>query len=209
MKRVLLLLAALISTSVLSAQEFVYDTFYNLSTEEIYDLEVYIDDETGNISHIFIEVDSETGCDAFIKVKVEQLNNFHNALRKMKSKFLEWEQVANDNNVSDYSKEMEIDFPAIEAYWYDDSDWKDSFASAPTVMFSVDEDGDAWSYIGDLVEDWEDDDYYETYILILGYGLDFDDLIQKTTLSYIRSKINEIEIDSLFEQGDNVDALFT
>lgn len=208
MKKLLLSFALLFASVSLSAQEFVYDTFFNLATEESYELEVYLD-EYDDIDHIFIEVDGEIYDEVFIKIKADQLNSFHSALRKVKSKFLEWEQVAKDNGVTDYEKEIDVEFPAIEAYWYCDGDWKDSFSSEPYAMFIVDEDGDSYVGIGDIVEDWEDDDYYETYFLVLAYGVDFDDLINKTTISYIRQKINEIEVDSLFQDDDDVDSLFS
>ena len=64
--------------------------------------------------------------------------------------------------------------------------------------------------ITDTVTDWEDDDYYDTYMLILNASVDFDDLINKTKLSYIQEKVREKNVDSLFEQeSSNVDALFT
>ncbi len=216
MRNYLLLLVALLFTSVLSAQEFVYETFYNLHTDRSYDLEVYLDDED-QIDHIFIEVDGNYD-EVFIKVKQHQLDAFHNAIRQVKSKFIEWKQVAEDNNVRDFYKAMDITFPEIEAYWYCDSDWKDSYGNKPLVLFNVDEDGDCVVSIGDTVVDWEDDSYKETYVLLLGNVLDFDDLIHRTQLSYIQNKVNEKAIDSLFRDDDSstrsnssssVESLFT
>ena len=208
MKKLLLVFALFFAATSVSAQEFDYDYFYNLATEERYELEVSLD-EDDNIEHIFIEVDGETYDQVYIKVKAEQLNAFHSALRKVKSKFLEWEQVAKDNGVTDFEKEIEVDFPELEAYWYCDDDWKDSFSSEPYVLFVVDEEGDSYVGIGDYVEDWEDDSYSETYFFILSYGVDFDDLINKTSLNYIRQKINEINVDSLFQNDEDVDSLFS
>lgn len=210
MKKYLLLIvfALFFAATSVSAQEFDYDYFYNLATEERYELEVSLD-EDDNIEHIFIEVDGETYDQVYIKVKAEQLNAFHSALRKVKSKFLEWEQVAKDNGVTDFEKEIEVDFPELEAYWYCDDDWKDSFSSEPYVLFVVDEEGDSYVGIGDYVEDWEDDSYSETYFFILSYEVDFDDLINKTSLNYIRQKINEINVDSLFQNDEDVDSLFS
>ena len=208
MKKLLLVFALFFAATSVSAQEFDYDYFYNLATEERYELEVSLD-EDDNIEHIFIEVDGETYDQVYIKVKAEQLNAFHSALRKVKSKFLEWEQVAKDNGVTDFEKEIEVDFPELEAYWYCDDDWKDSFSSEPYVLFVVNEEGDSYVGIGDYVEDWEDDSYSETYFFILSYEVDFDDLINKTTISYIRQKINEINVDSLFQNDDDVDSLFS
>lgn len=209
MNKFLLLIAFALTSSVLSAQEFVYDTFLNLATGDLYDLEVYIDDETNTIEHIYIGVDCESGTEAFIKVRSEQLNEFHTALRKVKSKFLEWEAVAEDNGVTDFEKTIEVTFPAIEAYWYDDDDWKDSFSSEPIAVFVVEEEGDSYVGIGDVVEDWEDDSYTESYFLILNTGVDFDDLINKTKLSYIQEKVREKNVDSLFRNDSDVDALFS
>lgn len=208
MKKLLLVFALFFAATSVSAQEFDYDYFYNLATEERYELEVSLD-EDDNIEHIFIEVDGETYDQVYIKVKAEQLNAFHSALRKVKSKFLEWEQVAKDNGVTDFEKEIEVDFPELEAYWYCDDDWKDSFSSEPYVLFVVDEEGDSYVGIGDYVEDWEDDSYSETYFFILSYEVDFDDLINKTSLNYIRQKINEINVDSLFQNDEDVDSLFS
>ena len=208
MKKLLLVFALFFAAISVSAQEFDYDYFYNLATEERYELEVSLD-EDDNIEHIFIEVDGETYDQVYIKVKAEQLNAFHSALRKVKSKFLEWEQVAKDNGVTDFEKEIEVDFPELEAYWYCDDDWKDSFSSEPYVLFVVNEEGDSYVGIGDYVEDWEDDSYSETYFFILSYEVDFDDLINKTSLNYIRQKINEINVDSLFQNDEDVDSLFS
>ena len=208
MKKLLLVFALFFAATSVSAQEFDYDYFYNLATEERYELEVSLD-EDDNIEHIFIEVDGETYDQVYIKIKAEQLNAFHSALRKVKSKFLEWEQVAKDNGVTDFEKEIEVDFPELEAYWYCDDDWKDSFSSEPYVLFVVDEEGDSYVGIGDYVEEWEDDSYSETYFFILSYEVDFDDLINKTSLNYIRQKINEINVDSLFQNDEDVDSLFS
>lgn len=51
---------------------------------------------------------------------------FKEQLIKLKDKFAEWRRVAIRNNVTDYTKPFDIDFPTLEVGWYDDG-WQFDF----------------------------------------------------------------------------------
>ncbi len=198
MKRFLLLFALLFAATSIRAQEVEYDQFFSLVTMEYYALEAELADD-GSISTLFIEVEGENHDEVFIKLKGSQLNAFHSAMRVIRDKFLEWKGVAEENGVTDYARTIQVDFPEVEGWWYCENDWKDSYAYEPDVTFIVDDEGDCYVMIDDYVSDWEDEYETEEWSMYFNARVDFDDIINQTSVSHIRSKLREASVDSLFK----------
>lgn len=52
-----------------------------------------------------------------IVISSKSLNNFVDCLRNLEGKFTEWSETAKKNNVTDYSKEFDVNFPSTSCYF--------------------------------------------------------------------------------------------
>ena len=52
-----------------------------------------------------------------IWLKPDKVAKFHTALFEAKAKFKEWKQVAQENNVGEFEKEMPVKFPNVKYVW--------------------------------------------------------------------------------------------
>ena len=73
-------------------------------------------------------------------VKGKDLDAFKNALIQIRDKYVEWEKVAKENNVTDMRKEFGISLPSIGVGWYG-TKWWFAFSQKFTPDFMVFEDG--------------------------------------------------------------------
>ena len=73
-------------------------------------------------------------------LKNENLNQFKTALSEVRDKFVEWEQTAKENNVTDIKKPFPVSFPKVDIAWKS-SKWWFSFNKYMKPNFMVFKDG--------------------------------------------------------------------
>ena len=71
----------------------------------------------------YITIESDRGDDnTLILLEGSEITSFIESINKIKTKYLEWVNVAKENNVTDMSKEFDISMPRVTIAWYS-SDW--------------------------------------------------------------------------------------
>ena len=113
MKRILLLIAFTLLTTSMYAEKIV--ATYTLSGTRR-NVEAGIDSK--GALNVFIQVVGEDSDYVMIRVAGESdINKFRSQLAFCKNKFIEWEQVAKSNKISDFKKEINATFPNVEVWW--------------------------------------------------------------------------------------------
>jgi len=118
MKSIPLLLAILFFSITGKTQEKI-DTYEQSLTQVHFNIRANFDDNNKPI--LFLEVFSGIRDRYYIKLD-ENLIQFIEAISKSKTTFLEWKQIAKDNQVEYTIKPMNILFPMVEVYEYDSFD---------------------------------------------------------------------------------------
>lgn len=72
----------------------------------------------------------------FLEVKGKELEQFKTALELARDKYLEWKKIAQENNVTDMSKEMGINFPKVTIAWHG-TQWWFSFGNKINLKFLI------------------------------------------------------------------------
>ena len=122
MKKVLLLLFALLATSNVFAEKKVSE--YNSSYfGKTYDIES-TDVKNGSFTYyIYCESKDSFHKTVGFSLKSSEIPNFVKNLQVIKEKFAEWTQVAKDNKVTDYDKTFDVSFKSVSCFFLYGKDW--------------------------------------------------------------------------------------
>lgn len=143
----------------------------------VFDIYVHAFDENGDTS-ICLNFDSETIVD------------FIAFLENVKSKYIEWKNIAIANNVSDMTKEMEFRTPSCTACWFWVDEWHFSFGVKLKPTFVILDDGRMVVMI--IKEFTASDNRYITNTMYMVWGCeqDIDSMINALNVDEMRTKIN-------------------
>lgn len=79
----------------------------------------------GGVDNLYIQVQGETLIDMVVFIMSgEQLSLFSDAIRQIKSKYLQWCEIAKDNNVKNFCKVFDVIFPDVAIGWYEPNKYK-------------------------------------------------------------------------------------
>lgn len=137
MKKILLLFIALVATLAIKAEQQV-GSFSNSYFNKKYTIEAA--EKNDKLQSVYIGVESKDSRSAFICVDGKNLELFKTALELVRDKYLEWVQVAKDNNVTEINKEFDIKFPSVDVAW-SSSKWWFSFGKKINMKFIIFDDG--------------------------------------------------------------------
>lgn len=115
------------------------------------------------------------GCCFYFSSSTE-LTNFIASLNQIKEKFVEWKQVAIDNNVSDVRKPFDIKLPPLTVAWKG-SEWWFAFNQRFTPMFIVTSDGRPVCVVNKEVKSSSNQYITEKFYFALSEASDFDDIL--------------------------------
>lgn len=126
---------------------------------------------------------------------------FIEKLQYCKSKFIEWKQVARDNDIVDFKKRFDVTFPNVELWWKGYDDWYSSLSEDyMKPLFNVSDDGDVAFIAGGTVEDWDNMFVDQKWLIVICNESEFDSLINALDPVRIRSKLaSDVERDNLFQ----------
>lgn len=196
MKKILLLMALMMSSAFAFAEQVVGSYTMGGSPREI---EAFIDKK--GVLKVFIEIEGEYRHDkVMIKIDGESdLNRFVSQLKYCKGKFIEWKKVAQENNVTDYRKKLDVIFPKVEIWWLG-NEWYSSYKRGfIEPLFLVGSDGDAVLVAGGKAKDWDNEYIDQKWYLIFMSESEIDSLIEA---------LNPTKIKEALNQTSNNDALF-
>jgi hypothetical protein len=128
----------------------------------------------------------------------EDIRKFCTQLAYCKKKFIEWEQVAKSNNVSDFKKEIDATFPNVEVWWVG-LEWYSSFKKNFIKPYFVVNEGDAAFGTMGTATHWSNDFIDQEFYILFETASEIQSLIDALDIEEIKDELEEdIATDALF-----------
>ena len=194
MKKFLLIIVFTLLTTSMYAEKIV--ATYTLSGTKR-NIEAGIDDN--GALNVFIQVVGEYSDYVMIRVTGEgDINRFKNQLAYCKNKFIEWEQVAKNNKVSNFKKEINATFPNVEIWWVG-LEWYSSFKKNFIKPLFLVNDGDASFGAYGAAEHWQNDFITQSFYILFETPAEVQSLIDALNIPKIKNSLQrDRETDALF-----------
>lgn len=94
---------------------------------------MFVDREIGSFLMEIVNVEDFTN-PAYLTLNRSDLQSFYDGLVKVKEKLVEWERIAKRNNITDYEKEIDVDFPAAIIVYKEDGELISTLAPLSPVF---------------------------------------------------------------------------
>ena len=138
MKKFIFAMVAMIATMSMYAQQKVGE-YTNSYVSKTFSIEAV--EKNNKIEEVYIGIPTDLGSrtysrSAYIVVKGKDLELFKTALELVRDKFSEWKKVAKENNITEMSKEMGINFPKVTVAWHG-TKWWFSFGNKINFRFLI------------------------------------------------------------------------
>jgi hypothetical protein len=194
MKKILLLIAFTLLTTSMYAEKIVA-TFTMSGTKR--NIEAGIDNK--GALNVFIQVVGEYSEYVMIRVTGEEdIRKFRTQLAYCKKKFIEWEDVAKSNNISDFKKEIDATFPNVEVWWVG-LEWYSSFKKNFIKPYFVVNEGDAAFGTMGTATHWSNDFIDQEFYILFETASEIQSLIDALDIEEIKDELEEdIATDALF-----------
>lgn len=154
-------------------------------------IEAYID-KKGNLK-VFIEIVGEHSKEE-VSLKLDGAGNvseFVSSLILAKAKFVEWDKVAKDNQVTDMNKAIDIKFPNCEIWWRGTKYYSSYAHDFVRLKFFVSKDGNTWVGTGGEAQHWDNKYITQKFYIIFNEPEDMQSLIDALNIDAIMKKLNE------------------
>ena len=195
MKKIFIFCLMALVMCVNANAEKVVGNYHQGSTK--YNVEAAINKKNDLI--VFIQVAGKYDNDkVYIRIDgVKNINSFIDALNICKTKYIEWSEIANNNNVTDFRKAINVNFPNVEIWWLG-SKWyyshKQNFIKPEFVVLTY-----SYIVISGKAKHW-DNEYIDTSFFMMLTLDDIDELINVLNTDNINSALNEqSKNDDLFK----------
>ena len=195
MKKFLLLIAfSLLTTSVYA--EKIVATYTMSGTKR--NIEAGIDNK--GALNVFIQVVGEDSDYVMIRVTGEEdIRRFISQLTYCKNKFIEWEQVAKRNNISNFKKEIDATFPNVEIWWVG-LEWYSSYKKNFIKPLFLVNDGDASFGATGAATHWKNEFINQSFYILFETAYEAQSLINALDIAKIKSILNQdAQINALFQ----------
>lgn len=194
MKKILFLIAFTLLTTSMYAEKIV--ATYTLSGTRR-NVEAGIDNK--GALNVFIQVVGEDSDYVMIRVAGESdINKFRSQLAFCKNKFIEWEQVAKSNKISDFKKEINATFPNVEVWWVGLEWYSSDKKNFIKPLFLVNN-GDASFGAYGAVTHWNNEFITQSFYILFETANEIQSLIDALNISKIKASLNQdMETDALF-----------
>lgn len=197
-RRVSVFLMFLIGIPSMMAQEKFVATYFNSYFNEEFDIRAK-DFKNKNSEVVYIEIKGEYTDEAYIEVWARNLDKFRNSLELVRDKFIEWENVAIENNVQNMSKKFDIKFPLIGVYWYT-SKWWSNYGIGIRMTFEILPSGKAIAKWMPKIKASSNQFVDQQFYLVFQNEEDFNALIELLDLQKIVAKMQKTkEEEDLFK----------
>ena len=149
---------------------------------------------------VFIDVAGGHSTDIVnLILKEKNLEDFKNALIQIRDKFVEWEKVAKENNVTDMRKSFEISFPRLDVGWYG-SKWWFAFDQRFTPTFRVFDDGTCAMVVYKKVTSSSNQYIDQEVVFVLSSKAEFNELIDLLDVQKMRAIFTKkVQNEDLFK----------
>ena len=195
MKKILLFIAFALLTTSMYAEKIV--ATYTMSGTKR-NIEAGIDSR--GALNVFIQVVGESSEYVMIQVAGESdIKKFRSQLEYCKNKFIEWEQVAKNNKVSDIKKEIDATFPNVEIWWVGLEWYSSNKMNFIKPLFLVDN-GDAAFGATGAATHWNNEFITQSFYILFETANEIQSLINALDITKIKSVLDrEAQTSALFQ----------
>ena len=195
MKKILLLIAFTLLTTSMYAEKIV--ATYTMSGTKR-NIEAGIDDK--GALNVFIQVVGEDSEYVMIRVTGEEdIKKFISQLSYCKSKFIEWEQVAINNKVSNFKKEINATFPNVEIWWVG-LEWYSSYKQNFIKPLFLVNDGEASFGATGAATHWNNEFITQSFYILFETAYEIQSLINALNITKIKNVLDQdAQTDALFQ----------
>ena len=109
--------------------------------DKTFDVKVSNEIKNGVFDIYIYAIDENNNTDICLNFNSNTIVDFKAFLENVKSKYIEWKNIAIANNVSDMTKEMDFKTPSCTACWYWVDEWYFSFGVKLRPTFMILDDG--------------------------------------------------------------------
>jgi hypothetical protein len=150
--------------------------------------------------NVFIQVVGESSEYVMIQVAGESdIKKFRSQLEYCKNKFIEWEQVAKNNKVSDIKKEIDATFPNVEIWWVGLEWYSSNKMNFIKPLFLVDN-GDAAFGATGAATHWNNEFITQSFYILFETANEIQSLINALDITKIKSVLDrEAQTSALFQ----------
>ena len=196
MKKIITLFTLILMTTAMMAEQVV-GSYHSSYFDKDYEVEAAY--SKGEQLSVYITVEGNSSTEkVYLNFKGEDIEALITSLQLSKTKFIEWEKIARENNVTDMMKPFDISFPYCTVAWYG-SQWWFCFRKSIAPDFMVTSDGQILFLITGTATSSRNEYIDTKYYLALSSEKDFDSLIDA---------INPMRIKEQFEKKERVNDLF-
>ena len=194
MKKILLFIAFTLLTTSMYAEKIV--ATYTLSGTRR-NVEAGIDSK--GALNVFIQVVGEDSDYVMIRVAGESdINKFRSQLAFCKNKFIEWEQVAKSNKISDFKKEINATFPNVEVWWVGLEWYSSNKGNLIKPLFVVNNGDAAFGATGGVTH-WSNEFIGQVFYMLFETANEIQSLIDALDIKQIKNNLKqEAETNALF-----------
>lgn len=195
MKKILLFIAFTLQTTSMYAEKIVA-TYTMYGTKR--NIEAGIDSK--GALNVFIQVVGDNSDYVLVRITGEaDIQKFRTQLSNCKDKFVEWEQVAKSNNISEFKKNMDITFPNVEIWWVG-LEWYSSYDKNFIKPFFVIKGGDAAFGTTGVATHWANEFIDQEFYMLFETAYEAQTLINALDITKIKNVLNqEKEKNALFK----------
>ena len=187
-----------ISVVSVSAQES-FSKWHSSYFDRTFDIKISNSIKDGVFDIYVHALDEKNSTNICLNFTSETIVEFKAFLEDVKTKYIEWKNIAIANNVSEMTKEMDFKTPSCTACWYWGDEWHFSFGVKLKPTFMILDDGRMIVML--LKEFTASDNRYITNTLYMVWGCeeDIDSMIAALNIDEMRAKINsKINAKQLF-----------
>lgn len=143
MKRSFIVVFALLTTMALKAQVFLIDDFTLSETEGAYGIYADINCKESNTFYIDMQAPNDQ---QHVQMKLwgNYMDSFIQSLESSKKQYDEWSKVAHDNNITSFSKSINVEFADKLIYFTDGGKWYFEHGVDLECVFLVSFDGSCY-----------------------------------------------------------------
>ncbi len=196
MRRLLLIISFVFSLYVGHSQEMI-SVYHSSYYDEIYDILVVNDGDL----RLYIQVSGERKPDRvmFLISGEQKIREFSKALETAKEKFMDWSRVAEENNVKNFDKRIDVVFPNITVCWYGLEWWFDFF-ERPNPRFIVTDSGECVFVMTGTATASSNEYVDQVYSVALASEIEFEELLKNIQVENLMDFLSKQEnIDTLFK----------
>lgn len=200
MKERILFLILFFSISVVSVNgQKSFSKWHSSYFDKTFDVKVGNEIKNGVFDIYIYAIDENDNTDICLNFDSNTIVDFKAFLENVKSKYIEWKNIAIANNVSDMTKEMDFKTPSCTACWYWVDEWYFSFGVKLRPTFMILDDGRMVVMIVKKFTASDNRYITNTMYMVWECEQDIDSMIEALNIDEMRTMINSrVDTNQLF-----------